>query len=396
MTRDRKVGRGRVGRRRLRRRRHGRAGCPAATRSTPRSPSQADRGPAEADLVVFVVDVRPAPVDEDHRRRAGSSSARAGPCSSSSTRSTTTSREADDLGVRRPRARRAAPGERPARARRRGPARRDRRARSASGRRAGARRAPRRAAAARGARRAAQRRQVDARSTALIGDERRVVHDVPGTTRDAVDTVVDTPDGPICFVDTAGMRRRAQDRGAALETYAVLRSLEALDRADLALLVIDATVGATAQDQRLAERIAAAGCPAVVVLNKWDLIATERPRPTCSRRSPTAWRSSATRPSSRRRASRAGACTGCCRRSRRGRRLRPPRPDGAAQPRAARPAGAPRRARPAGSATRPGRDRPADLHALRLGAALPALPSLRRARRCASGSTSARRRFACG
>ena len=70
------------------------------------------------------------------------------------------------------------------------------------------------------------------------------------------------------------MRRRAKTE-AGLETYAVLRSLEALDRADLALLVIDATVRATAQDQRLAERIAAAGCPAVVVLNKWDLIATE-------------------------------------------------------------------------------------------------------------------------
>jgi GTP-binding protein len=108
----------------------------------------------------------------------------------------------------------------------------------------------------------------------LIGDERAVVHDVPGTTRDAVDTVVETPDGPICFIDTAGMRRRAKTE-AGLETYAVLRSLEALDSADIALLVIDATVRATAQDQRLAERIAAAGCPAVVVLNKWDLIATE-------------------------------------------------------------------------------------------------------------------------
>ena len=70
------------------------------------------------------------------------------------------------------------------------------------------------------------------------------------------------------------MRRRAKTE-AGLETYAVLRSLEALDRADLALLVVDATVGATAQDQRLAERIAAAGCPSVVVLNKWDLIATD-------------------------------------------------------------------------------------------------------------------------
>jgi GTP-binding protein len=109
---------------------------------------------------------------------------------------------------------------------------------------------------------------------ALIGEDRSIVHDQPGTTRDAVDTVVVTDQGPICFVDTAGMRRRARtDPG--VETYAVVRSLEALDRADLALLVIDATIGATAQDQRLAERIAAAGCPSVVVVNKWDLVGTE-------------------------------------------------------------------------------------------------------------------------
>ena len=109
---------------------------------------------------------------------------------------------------------------------------------------------------------------------ALIGEDRSIVHDEPGTTRDAIDTVVETDDGPIRFIDTAGMRRRAKTE-AGVETYAVLRSLEAIDRADLALLVIDGTLGATAQDQRLAERIGAAGCPAVVVCNKWDLVATE-------------------------------------------------------------------------------------------------------------------------
>ncbi len=108
----------------------------------------------------------------------------------------------------------------------------------------------------------------------LIGEDRSVVHDMPGTTRDAVDTVVETEAGPIRFIDTAGMRRRARTE-AGLETYAVLRSLDALDRADIALLVIDATVGATGQDQRLAERISAAGCPAVIILNKWELIPTE-------------------------------------------------------------------------------------------------------------------------
>ncbi len=108
----------------------------------------------------------------------------------------------------------------------------------------------------------------------LIGEERSVVHDMPGTTRDAVDTVVETDSGPIRFIDTAGMRRRAKTE-AGLETYAVLRSLEALDRADIALLVIDATVGATGQDQRLAERISGAGCPSIVVVNKWELIEPE-------------------------------------------------------------------------------------------------------------------------
>ncbi|MHB2027627.1 MAG: ribosome biogenesis GTPase Der [Acidimicrobiales bacterium] len=108
----------------------------------------------------------------------------------------------------------------------------------------------------------------------LIGEERSVVHDMPGTTRDAIDTVVTTSAGRIRFIDTAGMRKRARTE-AGLETYSVLRSLDALDRADIAVLVIDATHGATGQDQRLAERISASGCPSIVVLNKWELVASE-------------------------------------------------------------------------------------------------------------------------
>jgi GTP-binding protein len=105
----------------------------------------------------------------------------------------------------------------------------------------------------------------------LVGDERAVVHEEPGTTRDTIDTVVETADGPIRFIDTAGMRRRAKiDEGT--EYYSLVRALRAVDRADVALLVIDATVGVTGQDQRLAERIDAAGCPVVVVLNKWELL----------------------------------------------------------------------------------------------------------------------------
>ena len=108
----------------------------------------------------------------------------------------------------------------------------------------------------------------------LIGDDRSVVHDQPGTTRDAIDTVVETELGSIRFVDTAGMRRRARIDQAA-EYYSLLRALAAVDRSDIALLVIDATVGVTHQDQRLAERIDGAGCPIVVLLNKWDLLDTE-------------------------------------------------------------------------------------------------------------------------
>ncbi|MGH9046440.1 MAG: ribosome biogenesis GTPase Der, partial [Acidimicrobiales bacterium] len=108
----------------------------------------------------------------------------------------------------------------------------------------------------------------------LVGEERSIVHDMPGTTRDAVDTVIQTPDGSLCFIDTAGMRRPSRtDYGT--EHHSVLRALDALDGADIALLVIDATVGATHQDQRLAERVGVAGCPSVVVLNKWDLVAPD-------------------------------------------------------------------------------------------------------------------------
>jgi GTP-binding protein len=109
----------------------------------------------------------------------------------------------------------------------------------------------------------------------LIGDERSVVHDEPGTTRDSIDTVVETPDGPVRFVDTAGMRHRGRF-GEGPEYYSLVRALQAIDRADTALLVIDAAEGVTHQDQRLAERVDAAGSPIVVVLNKWDLLDAER------------------------------------------------------------------------------------------------------------------------
>ncbi|MEW6475302.1 MAG: ribosome biogenesis GTPase Der [Actinomycetota bacterium] len=105
----------------------------------------------------------------------------------------------------------------------------------------------------------------------LVGEERAVVHDAPGTTRDTIDTVVQTEDGWLRFVDTAGMRRKSRI-DETTEYYSLVRALQAIDRADAALLVIDATEGVTHQDQRLAERIDASGCATVVVLNKWDVL----------------------------------------------------------------------------------------------------------------------------
>ena len=113
----------------------------------------------------------------------------------------------------------------------------------------------------------------------LIGEDRAVVHDMPGTTRDAIDTVVDTDFGPVRFVDTAGMRRRSKighSEEEATEYFSMVRALRAVDNADVALLVIDATQGVTHQDQRLAERLDAAGCPIVILLNKWEVLEAEQ------------------------------------------------------------------------------------------------------------------------
>jgi GTP-binding protein len=108
----------------------------------------------------------------------------------------------------------------------------------------------------------------------LVGEDRSVVHDLPGTTRDAIDTVIETEDGPLRFVDTAGLRRKSRIEEPT-EYYSLVRALEAIDRADAALLVIDASEGVTNQDQRLAERVDAAGTAVVIICNKWDLVETE-------------------------------------------------------------------------------------------------------------------------
>jgi GTP-binding protein len=108
----------------------------------------------------------------------------------------------------------------------------------------------------------------------LIGDDRSITHDLPGTTRDTIDTLVETDEGALRFIDTAGMRRKSRV-GEGAEYYSLVRGLQAIDRSEVALLIVDASEGVTHQDQRLAERVDAAGSPVVIVLNKWDLLDAE-------------------------------------------------------------------------------------------------------------------------
>ena len=108
---------------------------------------------------------------------------------------------------------------------------------------------------------------------ALLGGERVIVDDTPGTTRDAIDTLFDFDGQDVLLIDTAGIRRRGQ-LGVGVERYSVLRALRAIDRADVALLVLDATEPATAQDMHIAGYIQQAVKGVVLVVNKWDLVAS--------------------------------------------------------------------------------------------------------------------------
>jgi GTP-binding protein len=104
----------------------------------------------------------------------------------------------------------------------------------------------------------------------LVGTERSVVYKEAGTTRDAVDAVVEWEGGPVRFVDTAGLRRTARAQG--VEYYSFLRAERAIERADVTLLVLDASDGFTAEDRRIAAKVIDAGRGLAVVANKWDLV----------------------------------------------------------------------------------------------------------------------------
>jgi GTP-binding protein len=105
---------------------------------------------------------------------------------------------------------------------------------------------------------------------ALLGEERAIVNDIPGTTRDAIDTLLDFDGQSVLLIDTAGIRRRGR-LGAGVERYSVLRALKAIDRADIALLVLDTTELVTAQDMHIAGYIQQAAKGIVLLVNKWDL-----------------------------------------------------------------------------------------------------------------------------
>ena len=116
---------------------------------------------------------------------------------------------------------------------------------------------------------------------ALLGEERVIVDDTPGTTRDAIDTSVDFGGQGVLLIDTSGIKRRGR-LGAGVGRYSVIRALRAIDRADIALLILDATELVTAQDTHIAGYIQQAAKGIVLVVNKWD-IAEDKSTAECDR-----------------------------------------------------------------------------------------------------------------
>jgi GTP-binding protein len=108
---------------------------------------------------------------------------------------------------------------------------------------------------------------------ALLGEDRAIVSEVPGTTRDAIDTRLAWGRSEVVLIDTAGIRRRGKvASGPAAERYSTLRALHALSRADVAVLVIDAVEGLTSQDAHVAGYVVEEGKGLVIAVNKWDLV----------------------------------------------------------------------------------------------------------------------------
>ncbi|MFN2541009.1 MAG: ribosome biogenesis GTPase Der [Chthoniobacterales bacterium] len=110
---------------------------------------------------------------------------------------------------------------------------------------------------------------------ALLGDDRAIVSELPGTTRDAVDIACERDGEHFVFIDTAGIRRRGK-HSSSVEVFSVMRAERSIRRADLCVLIVDLTTGVTAQDKRIAGLIQDARKAAIVILNKWDLVKPRR------------------------------------------------------------------------------------------------------------------------
>lgn len=108
----------------------------------------------------------------------------------------------------------------------------------------------------------------------LLGENRLIVSDVPGTTRDAVDTQLDNAFGSYTLIDTAGLRKKSRI-DSSIEKYSMIRSLAAIERADVCLILIDATQGATEQDTKVAGFAHNKGKASILIINKWDLVEKE-------------------------------------------------------------------------------------------------------------------------
>ena len=106
----------------------------------------------------------------------------------------------------------------------------------------------------------------------LLGEDRVVVSSVAGTTRDAIDSPFRWHNKDYILIDTAGLRKKAKIEPDSIERYSVIRTLNAIERCDVAVLVIDASVGITEQDVKIAGLIHEQGKPSVIVVNKWDLM----------------------------------------------------------------------------------------------------------------------------
>jgi GTPase len=109
----------------------------------------------------------------------------------------------------------------------------------------------------------------------IVRRERAIVSELPGTTRDAVDILYERDGRKFVFIDTAGIRRRGK-RSSSVEVFSVMRAERSIRRADLCVLIVDLTMGVTAQDKRIAGFIQKSRKPAIVVLNKWDLVRPTR------------------------------------------------------------------------------------------------------------------------